>query len=223
MKSQIPSLAMIGSMAVSVGVSADVITVFDYDFEDGANQGGLTAVSTATLPASVDQGDFAGSEEFAFNGGGGNQFAPSGSARNLGLLNVAFNPNDVLNGEATLSADIRFEEPLDNNNMNLRIQVLFRLDDNSTVSRNVSIDYDQASPADVWFEQSGTISVPANATEVVRGFVQFGVFGCNNDLATSSTYYIDNFSLTYEQVPEPGSMALLGSGLLILGARGRVE
>lgn len=222
MNPQFLALTLTGCLGLTTAVSASVVTVFDYDFEDGADQGGFTAVSTATLPGSgPEQGSFAGAEPFAFNGGGSNQFAPSGAGRNLGILNTAFDPSDVLDGEATLSANIRFEEQLGNDNMNLRLQVIFRLDDDSTTTRNIAVNYDQTAPVDTWFDLTGTIDVPANAVEVVRGFVQFGLFGGNNDVATSGTYYIDNFTLTYEQIPEPGSIALLGTGLLVVLARRR--
>ena len=67
MKNKLLALALIGSLGLAAGAFGSVITVYNYDFEDGADQGGLTSVSTATLLTSGhEQGDFAGAEDFEF-------------------------------------------------------------------------------------------------------------------------------------------------------------
>jgi len=70
-----------------------------------------------------------------------------------------------------------------------------------------------------------TVDLDAGGTQtppyqyLIVGFA--GGFGSDGTTPSTSSIQIDNVSLSYEVIPEPGSLGLIGAGLLLIAARRR--
>lgn len=192
------------------------VVAFNYDFEDGDNQGAWSAVSTTTGSlngTSPGQGNFVGEVDFTLTGSGSTETAPTGGGRNLDDINVPIDVSEVVDGKITLSADVRFEDALLNAS-DFSLGVRFARVGGGNVLASTSIDIPGGTPADTWITISGNITIPADADDsIIEGFAGYIVFAGNNTSAQSSTVYFDNFTATYV-IPEPGSMALVLLGAL---------